>query len=104
MFKTYKKLWLVLSLFIVLSPLGLLATGTAFGEWGSDELIDEVGFIPAGLEKMADLWQHAPMPDYSIQGFAATFGQSALGYIASAVVGVLLVVLIITFLSRIVKD
>jgi len=65
MFKTYRKLWWGLLALIVLSPLGLLATGTAFGEWSTEELIDEVGFIPAGLSKFADFWRHVPLPDYS---------------------------------------
>ena len=38
MFKNYRNLWLALGAFIILSPLGLIATGTAFGEWGVDQL------------------------------------------------------------------
>ena len=37
----------------MLSPLGLLATGTAFGEWGMDELRED-WFIPAGLQQFAE--------------------------------------------------
>lgn len=102
MFKTYKNLWWGLLALIILSPLGLLATGTAFGEWGLDEL--EVDFVPAGLAKFADFWQHALMPDYSVPGMDASFGLEAAGYIISAVVGVLLVVLIISIFYRLAKD
>ena len=104
MFNTYRNLLIALLLLIVLSPLGLLATGTAFGEWGMDELIDEVGFIPQGLAKTADLWQHAILPDYSISGLTATFSQSAVGYIVSAVVGVLLVAGIMALFGKGLKD
>ncbi|NLW90356.1 MAG: cobalamin biosynthesis protein [Syntrophomonadaceae bacterium] len=106
MFKRYAKLWWALGALIILCPLGLIATGTAFGEWGLDELIqsDEVGFIPQGLAKFGDFWQHAVLPDYSIPGMTSTFTQSALGYILSAVVGVGLVLLIITLLGKIVKE
>jgi len=104
MFKNVGKLWLALGVFIILCPLGLIATGTAFGEWGVDELTEEVGFIPAGLEKMADLWTHAPLADYGIAGFDASFMQSAAGYILSAVVGVVLVAGIMSLFSKIVKD
>jgi hypothetical protein len=104
MFKTYRKLWWGLLALIVLSPLGLLATGTAFGEWSTEELIDEVGFIPAGLSKFADFWQHVPLPDYSVPGLAAGFTQSAVGYIFSALVGILLVVLVISVFYRIVRN
>ena len=73
MFKKYRNLWLALGAFIILTPLGLIASGTAFGEWGVDQMEEEVGFIPAGLERMADLWSHAPLADYGIAGFDASF-------------------------------
>ncbi len=104
MFKTYKNLWWGLLALIIISPLGLLATGTAFGEWGLDELVEEVGFIPAGLAKFADFWQHVLLPDYSVPGMDASFSQAAVGYIISAVVGVLLVVLVISIFYRMVRD
>jgi hypothetical protein len=104
MFKNYRKLWWALGALIILSPLGLIATGTAFGEWGVEELLDEVGFIPAGLEKMADLWAYAPLPDYGIPGLAGGFLQSAAGYIFSAIVGVVLVVAIISIFNKLVQD
>lgn len=104
MFNKYRYLWLVLGVFIVLSPLGLIASGTAFGEWGVDQLEEEAGFIPAGLAKMADLWHHAPLPGYGISGFSDSLMQSAAGYIISALVGVVLVAGIMLLFSKIVKD
>lgn len=104
MFREYRKLWIALGILILLSPLGLLATGTAFGEWGLDQLPDEVGFIPAGLEKLADFWQHSPLPDYGIPGLDATFPQSAGGYILSAIVGCILVAGITGILFKILKE
>jgi len=104
LFNRYKKLWLGLLVLIILSPLGLIATGTAFGEWGLDELKNEVGFIPAGLQQWADLWSHAPLPDYSVPGLNATFAHAAAGYILSAVVGAALVAGITILLARNVKN
>lgn len=104
MFNKYRKLWMALGALIALCPLGLIATGTAFGEWGLEELEEEAGFIPAGLEKMADFWQHAPLPDYGIAGFDGSFMQSAVGYILCALIGVVLVVGIMSFFSRMVKE
>lgn len=104
MFREFRKLWLTLGLFILLSPLGLLATGTAFGEWGLDQLPDEVGFIPAGLAKFADFWRHSPLPDYGVPGLDASFAQSAGGYILSALVGTVLVAGVISLLHKIVKE
>jgi len=104
MFRNYRNLWLALGVLIILSPLGLIASGTAFGEWGVDQLEEEVGFIPAGLGRMAGLWTHAPLADYGITGFNASFMQSAAGYVLSAMVGAALVAGIMTVLSKIVKD
>lgn len=104
MVKDFKKLWLAMGVFIILCPLGLIATGTAFGEWGLDQLPEEVGFVPAGLAKFADLWTKAPMPDYGVPGLDASFAQSAGGYILSAVVGVILVVALVSLFYKFVKD
>lgn len=106
MFKRYAKLWWGLGILILLCPLGLIATGTAFGEWGLDELAksEEVGFIPQGLARFADFWQHSVLPDYSIPGMTSTFAQSAVGYIVSALVGVGLVLIVITLLGKLVKE
>ncbi len=104
MFKNFSKLWLALGAFILLSPLGLIATGTAFGEWGLDQLPEEVGFVPDGLAKFADLWTKSPLPDYGVPGLDASFMQSAGGYILSALVGVVLIIAILSVFSKIVKE
>lgn len=88
--RSYSKLWWGVGIMILLSPLGLLAQGTAWGEWGLDEIQDKLGFIPAGLEHLADSW-HAIMPDYALPGLDGTFLQSAIGYILAAVVGVAII-------------
>lgn len=41
------------------------SAGTAWGEWGKDEIEKLVGYIPQGLEKLSGLWR-APMRDYAI--------------------------------------
>lgn len=104
MFRNFKSLWLALLALIILSPLGLIAAGTAFGEWGLDELTEEVGFIPAGFERLANFWSKSPLPDYGIPGLNANFAQSAGGYILSAVLGVILIVAVISLFYKIVKD
>lgn len=83
-------LWLGLLVLIILTPLGLLAPGTAWGEWGAEELAAMgLGFIPAGLEKLGTLWG-APMPDYEIPAL----GNMSLSYILSAFVGAAVTVLL----------
>jgi cobalt/nickel transport system permease protein len=90
-FRKLRWVWIGLSALIVASPLGLLAPGTAWGEWGTQELT-KLGLkaIPAGLEKLSTLWG-APLADYDL----AALGNANLGYIFSAIVGVILTVLMV---------
>jgi uncharacterized integral membrane protein len=92
-----RMLWIGLVILIILTPLGLLAPGTAWGEWGGKELRElGLGFIPEGLERLGGVWP-APIPDYEVPALNAN-----LGYILSALVGVVLVSLVIWLVSRIV--
>ena len=80
-------LWTALAVLIVASPLGLLAPGTAWGEWGTAEL-SRLGLqsIPAGLDKLSGIWG-APLADYVVPGL----GSTSLGYVLSAMLGVVVV-------------
>lgn len=90
-FQKLRGLWVALIVLVVASPLGLLAPGTAWGEWGTDELA-EMGFksIPTGLEKLSTLWG-APLADYDLPAL----GNANLGYVLSAIVGVAVVGLVV---------
>jgi cobalt/nickel transport system permease protein len=80
-------LWIGLVVLIVATPLGLLAPGTAWGEWGSQELAHTgLGFVPHGLWALENLWG-APMAGYGL----TALGNSSLGYFLSAFLGVLLI-------------
>jgi cobalt/nickel transport system permease protein len=98
-FKRYKPVLIVLLILVVLTPAGLLATGTAWGEYGTDELKEMIGYIPKGMAQIADKWS-ALMPDYSLSllgdGQAASVG----GYILSAVIGITVVGLVIFLMSK----
>lgn len=72
---------------MVLAPLGLLAVGETFGEWGNEELHEKLGFVPHGLEELSGLW-NAPLPDYAFPGGGDSMTVSAVAYILSAVIGV----------------
>jgi len=87
--KTLKVLIIAMAVLVVIVPIGLLATGTAFGEWGPDELQQAVGFVPAGLQQLSDLW-HPLLPDYDFPGGHETLPTQAPGYYISAIVGVLI--------------
>jgi len=85
--KTIKKLAIGLMLLVILTPLGLLAVGETFGEWGPEEVKEKLGFVPPGLEKLSGLWS-APLPDYAFSGGDESMTVAAAVYILSAVIGV----------------
>ena len=102
---TYK-LWIGIGVLIVLSPLGLLLpehfkAGSAWGEWGTDEMRALAGYLPRGLAKLSGIWR-APMPDYAFKGWEEK-GLPALSfaYITSAAAGVVIVVLLVLIIGRI---
>jgi cobalt/nickel transport protein len=82
----FRRYWLILIALAILSPLGLLADGTAWGEWDADELKETLGYVPQGMERFKDLWQ-AIFPDYSMN----ILGDSTIGhyteYVLSAIIG-----------------
>jgi len=85
--RTIKKLFIGLLVLVVFTPLGLLAVGETFGEWGSEEIKEKLGFVPPGLERLSSLWS-APLPDYALPGGGDSTTAAAAAYILSAVIGV----------------
>ncbi len=82
-----RSLYGVIAVLVIATPLGLLATGTAYGEWGGDEMLKRVGYVPHGLARLGGLWAGV-LPDY---GQSNTTGAWAVVmYVASAVVGIAL--------------
>jgi len=88
-----------LILLILLVPLGLLAAGEAFGEWGPDELKEKVGFVPQGLEKLTGIW-NAPLKDYNLPGDPDAFYLQTIGYYLSAVIGMCIGGTLLYFIGR----
>ena len=92
-------LWAGLAALLLLTPLGALAPGTAWGEWSGDQLKAALGYVPGDLEKLGGTWT-ATMPDYSTPGI----GNTLVGYLLAGAVGVVLVVGLAwgaaTFLAR----
>ena len=93
--KSNRAVQILLAVLIVATPIGLLAEGTAWGEWGTDEIAATgAGYTPAGMEGGFE-WQSL-LPDYSFAGLP-----DALGYILSAVIGVALLLIIFKLVSGI---
>lgn len=103
--KIITKLWIGLLVLIILSPLGLLLpdyfkAGSAWGEWGAEEIKEFVGYIPQGLEKLSSLWS-APIPDYAFKGWEGKpLGQISFAYILSAIIGVIICVSLVLILGK----
>jgi cobalt/nickel transport system permease protein len=95
----FRKMWWAVGAMIVLSPLGLLAKDTAWGEWGSDELQKMLGYVPSGVEKLGDTWSHALFDDYSLPGLES-FWSSAAVYILCAVIAVGIISLLTYLFAR----
>ena len=97
--KRYKPVLIAILVMVVLTPLGLLATGTAFGEFDTEEIKAAIGYIPKGMAQMADKW-NALMPDYSLPALGSAQAASVGGYILSAAVGIAVVGLLIFLMSK----
>ncbi|MCS7050900.1 MAG: PDGLE domain-containing protein, partial [Thermomicrobium sp.] len=80
---------LLAAVVVLLTPLGLVATDPAWGEWSAEELETLVGYVPSGLAGWEGWWR-APLPDYSLPWLAseASFLEQALAYVLSAIVGI----------------
>jgi cobalt/nickel transport protein len=85
-----RRYWLALLGLALLSPLGLLAQGGAWGEWGAEELEKLLGFVPAGIERAAGWWQGL-LPDYSVKFLGEGRLAERAGYLICALLGSALV-------------
>ncbi len=100
-----KKLWIGIAILIILTPLGIIIpdhfkAGSAWGEWGKEEVSKLVGYVPAGFAKLSELW-NAPMPDYSFKGWEEKGPlYASLAYIGSTAVGVLMIYLFMLLYGR----
>lgn len=86
-----RRLWGTVGLLMLLTPLGTLAVGTAWGEWSAESFER----VPAGLQRLSSVWT-APFPSYA----PSFIRNPVVGYLLSAMFGVGLVVLI-SLLARV---
>lgn len=79
---------------VELSPIGLLATGDAWGEWGAEDFMSATGlnYVPQYIAHGFS-WD-ALLPYYSLQGLP-----DVAGYILSAVIGVAVMVIVFRLLA-----
>ena len=96
--KLYRRLWIGLGMLILLTPLGFIASGGAWGEWGPDQLLKMIGFAPEGLKGLSNLW-NSVFPDYTIPGLKGPV-ESVFGYIFSAVIATSVILLFSFVISK----
>ena len=87
-------LYIIIGILILVTPLGLLANGTAWGEWGPEKISNLIGFIPKGMEEGFHI--NSLISDYRF-GFLNEY----FGYILSALVGVIIILIIFKVLGKI---
>jgi cobalt/nickel transport system permease protein len=105
-----RPLWIALGVLLVLTPLGILAAGAAWGEWSPKDLSDPAARVqieatsaeatlpenvPAGLERLSSFWT-APLPRYA----PPYLKSESFGYIMSAMAGTGLIILATLLVSR----
>jgi cobalt/nickel transport system permease protein len=98
-----RPLWIALAVLLILTPLGILAAGAAWGEWMPEDFSTPQARrqiaaasghqapplqAPSGLQKLSNIWT-APMPRYA----PPILKSPQLGYLLSAMVGAGLIVL-----------
>jgi hypothetical protein len=99
-FARWRAVWIGLAALIVITPIGLLAPGTAWGEWGAQGLTNlGLSFIPKGLEQLSGLWS-APMAGYNVPAL----GNANLGYVLSAAVGIIIIIGVVWLFSMLVTS
>ena len=95
-FGKLRVLWIGLVVLMVATPLGLLAPGTAWGEWSSQGLAAQgLGFIPKGLAQLENLWG-APLAGYNVPAL----GNASLGYALSAGLGIVTIAIVTWLFTR----
>lgn len=88
-----RTIYLMIFALICFSPLGILASGTAWGEWGPDEIRNIIadgeilGYVPGGM--MNGFSFDAPLPDYTFSTLPDTAA-----YILSALAGVAILIIL----------
>ncbi|ELC8333207.1 cobalt transporter CbiM [Clostridium perfringens] len=87
-----KTILLPIIIAIGLTPLGLLASGTAWGEWSTDEIKSLLGYVPKGMIEPSSF--HAFADGYAINGT-----NDVVGYIISAIIGVATLIIIFKLIS-----
>jgi len=92
-----KRVMLILGVFALLIPLGLLTDAPAWGEWDSGYYEKILGFIPKGIQNANSF--NSPFSDYTVSGT-----NDIAGYYISAFLGIAILFGIYLILMKIFKN
>lgn len=88
-----KPIYGLIIIMIILCPLGLIASGSAWGEWSAAELKGLLGYVPQGIQN--GFSYNALLSDYGIKGLSNT-----IGYLISAVLGVTIIFIVTKIINK----
>jgi hypothetical protein len=83
----YRRGWIALLALALLTPIGILAIGSAWGEWDLATVKQLVGYTPDGIREAEEKGAEAPFPDYEIPGLGDEGWRSGAGTVISALIG-----------------
>ena len=77
----------------IISPIGLIAPGFAYGEGSPDDLQNELGYVPQGLQDVSGIFS-APFKNYNVplpffNAEDAPMWHTAIGYEVAGLIGIL---------------
>jgi len=87
-----KKMLIGLLMLTLLCPLGLILpkmfnAGKAWGEWTTETVAKDKGFVPRGMKRDAGYYK-APVPDYNLGKEDDDLWKRSVNYILSGIIGV----------------
>lgn len=83
----YRRGWIALLVLALLAPLGIIAAGGSWGEWGPSDLKSRVGYVPRGMSESAAKRTEKPFDGYEMPGLHESGPGRTVGYVIAAVVG-----------------
>jgi cobalt/nickel transport system permease protein len=83
----YRKGWIVLVVLAIITPIGIIAAGGAWGEWDLAGVEERAGFVPEGMRASANGAIESPLKEYTVPGLDGSFFHEGLGTIITAILG-----------------
>ncbi len=99
----YRKGWIALLALAILTPLGIIAAGGAWGEWDLDGVKERAGFVPEGMRASTDGKAESPLAEYAVPGLDGGRARRGLGTIVAAMLGAGITALLAFVVARIAK-